>query len=343
MATRINRLEFLSQLEAVQPGLSSKEFTDQSSSFAFENGKVMTYNDEVACTSKSILNGGFKGVVLAKPLLELLRKLKDEEIEVGQEADTFVVARGRKKGWIRMDSEVNMPISSMEQPKKWLPLPEDFTEAVSITQECAGKREDQFDLTCLRWTANYIESFDGTQMTRYRVKTPIESPCLLRREAVKHIIGLDMTEFAATTEWIHFRNPSELVVSCRRYEEQVFPDLSPLVKESKVGVSTSLPRDLGQSFECAEIFSSVDKESNLVKVKLKNGKIFVKGEGDFGGYSESMDLKYNGPPQMFKVSPKLLIELSKRHTKCLVGDGTFVVNGEKWVYIAWLRKPEEKD
>ncbi len=343
MTVRVNRLEFLSQLESVQPGLSANEFSEQSSSFAFIDGQVMTYNDEVACTSKSLLNGKFKGAVLAKPLLDLLRKLKDEELDLGAVESDFEVSHGRKKAWIRMDPEVSMPISAMEKPETWLPLHEDFTEAVAIVQECAGKREDQFDLTCIRMHPKWVESFDGTQLTRYRLKTGVLAPCLLRRDSVKHIIGLDMTEFAETAEWLHFRNPSGLVFSCRRYEEQVFPDLTPLLNECKEGgVPMSLPRDLGASLECAEIFTSVDKENNLVKVKMKPGKIFLRGEGDHGGYTESKDLKYKGAPQQFNVTPKLLIELSKRHTKCLVGDGRLVVNGEKWVYVAWLRKPEEK-
>jgi hypothetical protein len=67
---RINREEFLRNLESVEPGLSPREILEQSSCFIFQKGWIKTFNDEVACKIKSPLK--LEGAVQAAPLLAIL-------------------------------------------------------------------------------------------------------------------------------------------------------------------------------------------------------------------------------------------------------------------------------
>ena len=77
---KINREELLNQLESVQPGLSIREIIEQSSCFVFQDGKVITYNDEIFCSQKTPLK--IKGAVLAAPLIALLRKMVETEVDI---------------------------------------------------------------------------------------------------------------------------------------------------------------------------------------------------------------------------------------------------------------------
>ena len=52
---KIDREEFLKQLESVLPGYSTKEVIEQSSCFVFKKGRVYTYNDEIACSQTTSL------------------------------------------------------------------------------------------------------------------------------------------------------------------------------------------------------------------------------------------------------------------------------------------------
>ena len=45
---KINKQQFIEALELVKPGLAAKEIIEQSTSFVFRAGQVITYNDEVA-------------------------------------------------------------------------------------------------------------------------------------------------------------------------------------------------------------------------------------------------------------------------------------------------------
>ena len=77
---KVNRELLLQQLQAVQPGLSDKDVVEQSSCVVFKDGKITTFNDEIACSIKTDVK--FTGAVPAKALIELLKKLPEETIEI---------------------------------------------------------------------------------------------------------------------------------------------------------------------------------------------------------------------------------------------------------------------
>ena len=45
---KINRKDLIKVLKKVQPGLASQEIIEQSGAFVFTDGRVFTYNDEIA-------------------------------------------------------------------------------------------------------------------------------------------------------------------------------------------------------------------------------------------------------------------------------------------------------
>ena len=73
---KIKRAELLSTLTALRPGLASKEIIEQSTSFIFSDGRVVTYNDEVAVQHPVDLD--IIGAVQGKELFALLNKLKSQ-------------------------------------------------------------------------------------------------------------------------------------------------------------------------------------------------------------------------------------------------------------------------
>ena len=75
---KINREEFLRTLEFVSAGLSSREFIQQSTCFVLVGGMIRTFNDEISCSCESPMDG--EGAIPAKPMLDLLRKMPEENI-----------------------------------------------------------------------------------------------------------------------------------------------------------------------------------------------------------------------------------------------------------------------
>jgi len=329
---RINREELLRQLESILPGLSTREIIEQSSCFVFRNKTVMTYNDEIACTQESCLP--IEGAVQAVPLVSILRKLKEDELEITTSKEELLIRGKRKKAGIRMDADILLPIDSVDKPKKWKDLPDDFANAISIIQQCSGKDETKFSLTCVHLTSKWIEACDGYQAARYKIRIEIEKSILVRKESIKHIVELDMTEFSETKNWIHFRNSSGLILSCRRWIEN-FPELSELLKVK--GTPTKFPKGLVEAVEKAVIFSAENAEDNQIIINLKPNKLRITGRGASGYYQEIKNIKYKGKSLSFRVAAELFADLIRHHNSCEITFDRLKVTTGKYTYVTVLQ------
>lgn len=338
MAT-VNRSEFLATLETLRPGLTQQEVVEQSSCFAFKGKRIYTYNEEIACSQVSPIK--LTGAVRAAPLLTYLGKLVEEEVEIEVTDEGLKVkGQGGRGCVIKMENDILLPLESIEVPETWNELHENFCEAISTVESCAGKDASQFVATCIHIHPKWIEACDNYQAIRYKIRTGFEKPILARRDSLKHITALAMREFAETDSWLHFRNSSGLVFSCRRSMEE-YPDIGFLLQLQ--GEPMSLPKGLGEAAEKAQIFSSENSDNDEITVELRPGRIRVTGEGASGRAWEPKKVAYDGPELSFNISPKLLTEITQKHTDCEVSQKALRVVGEKFVYVSCLGIKEKKE
>ena len=277
---KINRVELLKQLESVLPGLSTREIIEQSSCFIFKDKTVSTFNDEISCSQKTRLR--IEGAVRAMPLIQTLRKMKEEELDIDtNKKSTQLIIKGKnERAGINMEQNIILPIEGVDKPKKWKELPANFADAIAIVQPCAGKNESEFTMTCIHINSKWIEASDVYQAARYKIKTDISKPTLIRKESLKYILTLDMTKFSEAENWIHFKNPTGLIFSCRHCiaeiddddESEGYPtkDIARILKVK--GEPLTLPKGLKKAIEKAEIFSTENIEGDDVIVDLNPGK-----------------------------------------------------------------------
>lgn len=336
----VNREQLLQQLELVSPGLSQREIVEQSSCFVFKDGLIQTFNDEISCTHETDVK--LSGAVQAKQLIQILRKLTEETVEIHQSKGELIIeGKGKKREThINMESEIELPVDQVEKPEKWKKLPEEFTTAVSMVQHCAGKDEQTFWPLCIHITAEHIEACDNEQMARYHVAMPVSEPFLVRRDSLVNITSLDVTGFSEGKAWIHFRNKKGFVISFRR-EDADYPDLTPYFKVKKDSTQTRLPKQLSEVCERAEIFSADNPEENQVSVILRPGKLVIHGKGVSGWHREIKGLKsYKGPKMRFSISPSLLTEIVMKHPDCTISTSKLVVKAPQFSYSASLYKED---
>lgn len=340
-SVRVNREEFLTKLQSVSAGLASRDVIEQSDAFCFKDGYIMTYNEEVACRMPSKLGNDFLGAVKAKPVLNLLQKMKEDEVDLETaDGELLVKGKGARKAGVRMEQEILLAIATVDKPTGWNALPDDFADAIKLVADCASNDASRFELTCIHIHPKWIESCDNSQLMRYKIKLGIENPILVRHDSVKHVVSLGMTKFCETDSWIHFKNPKGLILSCRRHVMD-FHDLTPILKFD--GVKTVLPKGLQDAIEAAEIFSSENTDDNKVMVSLTKGKLKLRGEGVMGWYSESKKIKYSGPDMNFSIAPTILRELVKKYPDCEVGESKLKVDGGRFTYVACLIVPNSNE
>jgi len=330
---RVKREELLQQLESVSPGLAARELIEQSSCFVFKDGRVFTFNDEVACSIECLVADTVAGAVVAKPLIELLSKLPDDEIDVSMGKERVLVKGKRRRAEVVMEAEMALPIDSVESPGEWVELEREFLDAVNITQAVAGKGKDtNFNLTCVHIHPERVEACDNYQAARYPVDTKVKSSCLIRQASIQYVPQLGMTEISECEAWTHFRNPAGLVLSCRRWKED-YENLDPIF--DCAGSKATLPGGLAEVVDRASIFSAENAKDDNIFVHMKNGKLLVRGEGLTGKFEEQRDIKFDGDIS-FLIAPKLLVEITQRANDCVIGDGRLRIDAERFVYVSCL-------
>lgn len=338
MPNRVNREKLLQQLEMVQPGLSAHELVEQGSCFIFGDGMVWTYNDEVLCQFPCSLK--LKGAIHSKALLEVLRRRQEEELEVIQKNGELIFKYKRRETGLTMQNEILLDISSVEKPMRWHTLPEGFNEAIDMVQYCAGTDETTC-LVCVHIHPNWIEATDDVSACRYELKTGAKESILVRRDAIKHVPKLGMTEVSQTESWLHFRNSQGLQMSCRKYKDD-FPSTDDVFKVK--GTKMTLPTGIKQVIDCAEIFTAEkENDNNMIMVDLRPGKMRLRGIGSSGWHKDIKDIKYSGEELSFLIPPQLLLDLAGKYKECEIGQERLKVKGPGWVYVTSLGVDEDNE
>lgn len=335
----IDRDVFLSALLSCQCGLSETDVVEQSASFAFVGGYVHTFNDEVAAQRKLKLN--FEGAVKAAPLIATLSKFREPQVDLqvkGKADSTQLIISGKKrKAGLPLEPDIALPIGEVSKPKKWAKLHEKFAEAVATVEGCAGNNPNEFVLTCIHLTPKFVEASDSVQVCRYKIKTGLKEELWMRRDSLRDIAAMDMTEICETDSWIHFRNDIVQVAIRKRVGES-YPDLSPYLDPTKPR-KAQLPKGLAEAVEKAEVFSKTD-ETNEVSIALTKGKLVVRGEGSAGWFTESRKVEWKGKDMKFFIAPDILRKLLANHNECEIGKDSLRVSGSNFQYTTSLALPE---
>lgn len=339
---RVEREVLLHALQSVQPGLASRAVRGYETCFCFVDGNIYTYNEEIACRIPSPFGEEITGEIQSEKLLAQLGKWTEDTIECELDGTILkVIGKGGRKASFNMENEISLPVNEIEKPKKWSKINETFSEAVNFVQQCAGKDESEFALTCVNITPKFVEAHNNFQLCRWRLKTGFTNQVLVRQAAMKHVAVLGLTEVSETEGWIHFKGDSGLVLSCRRYIMD-YKELDQIIDNTH-GDPTTFPRGLVEATERAAIMLDNVNDGGLVLVELRQGKLRISGEGVRGKFEEPKKVAYDGKPLSFLVPPALLIDLVKKHNECFISEDKLKVTNGSYTYISVLTKPKEAD
>jgi hypothetical protein len=322
----------------VMPGLSFKQSSDQADHFVFSDGKVMTFNDEIACERKGVID--LEGAVKAQPLISLLRKMQEEVIEIGFNKKGLRVVGKKRKATITGDPEVKLGVDAVEKPTGWKKLHPDWIEALSLVEPCAGTDQSEFVSTVVHITPELIEATDGDQLGRFSIPTPIDGPLCIRKTAAKHVVDLAFKRIAVSDRsWVHFKT-GKLRMSCRICDIDEYPSeaITKVIKR-KGDIPLKLPRSLAAGIERAQVFTS--KDSDIVQVVIGEGELGLKAAHEESGrYFEQKKIRYSGEPFKFRVKSSLLLALCERYNECLISETQFHIDMKRFHYVTSVDRHE---
>jgi hypothetical protein len=201
--------------------------------------------------------------------------------------------------------------------------------------ECAGRDEQTFLITCVHFTPKWIEATDGFTFIRYRLKTNVQAPTLVRAKYVKPLGSRGPTKIAETENWLHFKNGSGVRIAVRRfdpaqYNGEKLDRFNDVVKER--GSPAPFPKSLISASKLAEVFSREYKDNDFVTVHLQEGFVKVTSQGVSGRTLHKSKVNYHGEPLTFTVGPKILAGMIEKHDHIEVKAGRLLVNAANWYF-----------
>lgn len=327
---KIDRTDLLKALEHVKPGLAGKEVIEQTTSFAFLDDKIVTYNDEIAVTYP--IQTGITGAVSANELYKLLKQTRKKQIEikVGNELQIM----GEYKAGIAFESDVSLPIDEIEQADDWKELPSDFTNAINFCLFTVSKDMNRPVFACVHATENYIEACDNFRYTRKYMEDDVDDSFLVLGNVARDLIKYNVKWYTKAGSWLHFKTEEDAVFSCRTYGEE-YPDLSEQLDFE--GTKITLPDASSEIVEKARIFKSGDQETDdKVQVTIDDGRLVIASESSSGWFKQSAVLEYEGDRLTFTIVPRFFLELLKLTHDIEVGDSVIKFEGDDFDHVVQM-------
>lgn len=344
---KINTTELRNALAIVKPGLSNKEILEQTTSFAFLEGRVVTYNDEISISHP--FKCDFEGAIKAEELYGLLTKINKDEVELRVEEAQLLISSGRMKAGLKLESEINLPLKDIPVKMQTLPNPEQFIKHLAFAMRTCSNDTSTPKLTCVSIGKDgVIIGADNYRLIYCKGDAmPFDSFLLPASNAVE-VVKLSPTYISLEKGWVHFKNKSGTVISCRRLDDE-YMSSTLIEKALKIDnpITIQFPDKIQEMLDRIRQFAKRERSvDEVVDIEIQEGKIYFNATAEMTGswIQDKAAIEIEGD-LAFSVNPSLLHDiLEVTLTAKLSKDRTKIKFSTKdWDYVIMLHNPETRE
>lgn len=333
---KINKKELEQALALVKPGLASKESIEQSTSFVFSQGKVITFNDEISI-AHPVKDLELEGAIHADEFYNFISKVKKEEIEMTLANGQILFTTVKTKAGLTLQEKILLPLKSIGKKGKWYDLPADFLHYLSLAIGSCSNDMNRPILTCVNITKEgKIIGSDSYRLMLCDMEQemPVDT-FLLPAEAAVQVVKLKPNKIAAGEGWVHFQTEKGTELSCRVFED-TYPNTS--AYETIEGVELSFPKTMPEILDEVWVFAKRDHIlDEMIIITVDNNRMKVKAKSDTGWIEKEANLKYDNEKVTFSITPYLLRDILKETYDFMLSDNAIIFQGTGWKYISMLR------
>lgn len=329
----LNRKDLIDMLNCASIGISKKELFEQSHCFVFENGSLITFNDEILTRVKCPIDFNF--VVPAKDLIKLLEKFKEDEVSVENVKNEIVIKGKKKSAGLVGQMDVNLPYKEVPNPEKWFKLSDECSNLMRQAAMTCDESDIDSQFSMIHVDKDKIEACDNYRLFHADIKTGFEDSVLLPSHAMKIITGSgnNLRAVFVGRGWVHFATDKNMEISVRCSHER-YNDVSHILNVEE-GTKVTLPKDIIQSIERAKVMMDTYDGANI-KVAMEDGNLTITSRKDTGWYKEKRKVRYEGPAITFEAQPDFLIEILSRTRDVLIADNRMKIEVDKIQFVVSL-------
>jgi hypothetical protein len=332
-------------LTQLTPSLSTKDLIEQANCFLFNSGLVYAFDGEVCIGLPSPFHPDLKGAVEAQPVLQLLDRTGDKELEVEQKEGILLFKGKRSKAGFPFSDKLKL--KPIRPEGDWKKIEgKALTAAVKMVEQSASDNASRPILTTIHLTDHFLEAADGFQLTRYAFSSPIKKDICIPVSSMRTLTKYSPTHFCLAKDkdggsWVHWKN-KELTLSCRTIEGD-YPDVTKLldVKGKKLKLDGDKMRAI---LSRARIFSETEfAQDERVRVTAEAGQLTISAKGTKGWFRETTK-KMEGPDCQFKIHPGFFEHALELHCSLIVGDDKILLKAQLLQHVVALEtSPDPRD
>jgi hypothetical protein len=338
---KITTAQLKEALSIVKPALANKEILEQTTSFAFLNGRVITYNDEISISHP--FECDFEGAVKAEELYGLLTKITKDDVSLSVEETELIVSSGRMKAGLKMHTQINLPLRAIPKKMEPIPDPEKFYNLVELAMRTCSSDMSTPKLTCVSIKkTGEITGADNYRLVQCKGKPLPTDDFLLPAVSAVEVLKLSPTHMFLEKGWVHFKNKEETVISCRHLEDNYVGDamIRGVLNINSV-MSIHFPDKMEEMLSRVAVLAK--RESILdesINVVLKDNKISLEASSKETGswVREKTGIDFTGDSQFF-ISPTLFSDILKITNEAELDKSKTKMKftGPDWEYVIMLR------
>lgn len=322
---KVNREELVKALTTVKPGVASTDIVAQASAFVFSEGRVYSYDDEIAISAPCPLDSDFEGAIYANELLGLLSRMKSETVSLDfEKGDEIRIRGGRSHAGLKLLKQIEIPLDQLGDQKSWKLLPENFVKAVGFCSGFTGTDVTKPAVTCLNIRRSSIEATNNQHLVEYILKTPIRDNMMIPSSSIKKLISIKPTDYCSPPaekengrrSWVHFKNQGDVRFSCRLGAGE-FPGLA-AIKEKPLS-PINFPMEIADIIERS---TAIDSEDHSIVITIEDNQMTIEKKGRWGWFKETARVRYKGARISFLTSnlsfkdifdPKAVVSISEKN------------------------------
>jgi hypothetical protein len=333
----LEREELLDALNAVMPGIDKKDIIEQMTHFQFTGDNLVAYNDAIHI--KYPFKTDFICSAPAKPLHKLISSLKGERVSLKKVKGTLKIKSKETDSELNIvvENDIDHILTKIEEDlakQKYKPIPADFTEAAHLCSFSAAKDETQGTLTCVHIKGTTIEAGDRTRCSRYVMEKKMPE-FLIRASVPNELVKYNVTRYAVSESWVHFKTEEGAFFSCRRVKGD-YLDYDKFFDDFK-GVKVVLPEKLAEALNTLLAFSDEGwMVQPYTEIIFKKDKLVCKVQSNVGKSTRQMKLDYNKKERSIRINPYLLKQVLDKANTIFIGSRMAMFKHDKFKHIIAL-------
>jgi DNA polymerase III sliding clamp (beta) subunit (PCNA family) len=336
----INRIDFLNVLQNLSPALV-RGMNKLSNHFIFDDNKIMAISDEIQ--NLEIFDHGITHAAIdGKNFIQIISKLKDDEITINQNKASITIKAGSFSANIKILADFTMPVLS--SPEEWIDLPDGFIEAINFTAGSALKDEN-VDVPGLSHILidniddgnGYAVAMTGFRGTKFKLNSRVETSFMVPASMVKFIVNYNVIKYNVDDNWLHLSNDRGSIFSFRLLASDYPKNV--LIYFNVDGNKINLPTGYYDVIERVQTIVTAEfDQDKFVKLIFSQGQVECIGMGQLGDIQETREFDYDGPDIEILIHPVPLVEILKHSSEFVLGENRIKFETDKFQHFICLSK-----